>query len=556
MRRSLIRSVGPGLALLALGLLASAVVELGSDPGLAYKPYFPAKTPAANKPQVVEHYGKLSLSFEANEGQTDNRVDFLSRGSGYTLFLTSAEAVLALRKPIASNRPRRDNATLRKAEAEQVPAAPPAVVRMKLVGANTSPRVSGLEELPGKSNYFLGNDPSKWRTNVSHYAKVSYKDVYPGVDLVYYGNQHQLEYDLIVAPGTDPGAIQLALEGEDELELDAQGDLVLHSAGGEVRLHKPFVYQQVDGVRQEISGAYVLEGRRRVGFQVAAYDAGQPLIIDPVLSYSTYLGGSGTGNDIGFGIAVDAAGNAYVTGRASSTNFPTANPLQAANGGGTGNDAFVTKLNAAGNALVYSTYLGGNANDIGTGIAVDASGNAYVTGSTSSLNFPTANPLQAANGGGTGNDAFVTKLNAAGNALVYSTYLGGSGSDAGSGIAVDASGNAYVTGSTSSPNFPRVSPIQPFIGGGTCFRSPCNDVFVTKLNAAGSALVYSTHLGGSSRDEGFGIAVDAVGNTYVAGLTASTNFPTASPLQAANSPCLNRPFGRPLFQAAQVESKP
>ncbi len=236
MHRTLLGTVGPGMALLTLGLLGVAVVGLGSRPGLARESYSAANTPAANKLQVVEAYGKLPLSFEANEGQTDNHVDFLSRGSGYTLFLTPTEAVLALRKPVASNRPRRDNGTPRNAEAEQAPAAPTAVLRMKLVGANPSPRVSGLEELPGKSNYFLGNDPSKWRTNVLHYAKVQYEDVYPGVDLVYYGNQRQLEYDLIVNPGTDPGAIQLAFEGEDKLEIDAQGDLVLYSDGGQVRL--------------------------------------------------------------------------------------------------------------------------------------------------------------------------------------------------------------------------------------------------------------------------------------------------------------------------------
>ncbi len=450
MHRSLIRSVGPGMALLALGLLASAVVELGSDPGLAYKPYFPAKTPTANKPQVVENYGKLPLSFEANHGQTDNRVDFLSRGSGYTLFLTPTEAVLALRKPAASE----VGAAAEVSKVESNPDTEEAVLRMKLVGANPSPQVSGLEELPGKSNYFLGNDPSKWRTNVPQYAKVQYEDVYPGVDLVYYGNQRELEYDLVVAPWANPEAIHLAFEGEDKLEIDAQGDLVLDSDGGQVRLQKPLVYQQVDGVRQQVAGAYVLKGRHHVGFQVAAYDAGQPLIIDPVLSYSTYLGGIGT--DSGVGIAVDTAGNAYVTGQTDSTDFPTASPVQPALGGE--RDAFVTKLNAAGNALVYSTYLGGSGEDSGLGIAVDASGNAYVMGQTGSTDFPTASPIQAAHGGGL-TDAIVTKLNAAGSALVYSTYLGGSANDLGGGIAVDASGNAYVTGFTGSTDFPTASPI-------------------------------------------------------------------------------------------------
>ena len=515
MRRSLIRSVGPGMALLGLGLLATTVVELGSGPGLAHKPSSAAKTPVANKPQVVEAYGKLPLSFEANQGQTDSRVNFLSRGSGYTLFLSPTEAVLALRKPSAPEVGKVEN----NGDAEE------AVLRMKLVGANPSPRVSGLEELPSRSNYFIGNDPKNWRTNVPHYAKVQYKDVYPGVDLVYYGNQRQLEYDLVVAPGTDPGAIQLAFEGEENLEIDAQGDLVLDSAGGQVRLHKPLVYQQVEGVRREISGSYVLTGVRQVGFRVGAYDAGKPLVIDPVLSYSTYLGGIG----VGFAIAVDASGNAYVTGFTGSTDFPTASPIQPTFGGG--GDAFVMKLNAAGNDLVYSTYLGGSGTDTGNGIAVDSSGNAYVTGRTDSTDFPTASPIQPAHGGGTPfRDAFVTKLNAAGSALVYSTYLGGSGREEGNEIGVDAAGNAYVTGFTFSTDFPTASPIQPALG--SSFEV---DAFVTKLNATGSALVYSTYLGGSRSENGNDIAVDASGNAYVTGFTRSTDFPTVSPIQAANA---------------------
>ena len=343
-------------------------------------------------------------------------------------------------------------------------------------------------------------------------------------DLVYYGNQRQLEYDLIVAPGSDPEAIQLAFEGEDELEIDARGDLVLYSDGGQVRLHKPLVYQEVDGVRREIAGAYVLNGGRQVSFEVAAYDAGKPLIIDPVLSYSTYLGGAGA--DRGLGIAVDGSGNAYVTGLTRSTDFPTASPIQPAFGGAGlgGGDAFVTKLNAAGNALVYSTYLGGSERDSGFDIAVDASGNAYVTGQTESTDFPTASAIQPANAGNA--DVFVTKLNASGNALVYSTYLGGGSFECGFGIAVDGSGNAYVAGDTSSSDFPTASPMQPAQASG-------DEAFVTKLNAAGDTLVYSTYLGGDGNDDVLGIAVDASGNAYVTGDTQSTNFPTARPLQPA-----------------------
>ena len=279
----------------------------------------------------------------------------------------------------------------------------------------------------------------------------------------------------------------------------------------------------------------MLNGRWQVGFQVAAYDATQRLIIDPVLVYSTYLGGSLF--DRGEDIAVDSSGNAYVTGRTFSTDFPTASPFQAFNAGTSTGDVFVTKLNAAGNAVVYSTYLGGSDDDFGPDIAVDSSGSAYVTGRTDSTDFPTTNPFQATFGGGTfgGGDAFVTKLNATGSALVYSTYLGGSGnentiSETG-GIAVDASGNAYVTGDTASTDFPTASPFQAALGGTSGFP----DAFVTKLNAAGSALVYSTYLGGSGTERGFDIALDASGNAYVTGDTNSTDFPTASPIQGTQA---------------------
>ena len=355
----------------------------------------------------------------------------------------------------------------------------------------------GWRSCRARANYFIGNDPDKWRTNVPTYAKVQYQDVYPGVDLVYYGNQRQLEYDLVVGPGADPAAIALSFEGVKGLRIDAQGDLVLDTPGGEVRQHKPLVYQEVDGVRREIAGAYVLNAERQVGFQVAAYDASQPLIIDPVLVYSTYLGGGGGG---GHGIAVDASGNAYVTGFTASTDFPTASPFQGTFGGLI-LIAFVTQLDAAGSALVYSTYLGGSGFivfDQGTGIAVDASGNAYVTGNTNSTDFPTASPFQPAFGGGSfPGDAFVTKFNAAGSALVYSSYLGGTGTDAGQDIALDTAGNAYVSGVTDSTDFPTASPFQAANAGS-------DDAFVTKFNAAGSDLVYSTYLGGSGDEGSFG----------------------------------------------------
>jgi hypothetical protein len=356
-------------------------------------------TPDATNARIIKAYGTLTLSFEANQGQTDSTVKFMSRGSGYSLFLTRNEAVLCLQRPrgargAATTRPDQQQsvgapASTRSSDGFSAPSVrsadkkpeEEAVVSVKLVGSNPWPHVTGLDELPGKSNYFIGNDPAKWRTNVPTYGKVRYENVYSGIDLLYYGNQRQLEYDFIVAPGADPRAIRLAVEGEEKLRIDGQGDLVLKAKGSDLRLLQPVIYQECSGVRQWIGGNFVIQGGHQVSFEVARYDESKPLIIDPVLSYSTYLGGSTI--DSGSGIAVDASGNAYVAGQTSSTDFPTKNALQTTFGGGTGSfgggaDAFVTKLNTAGSALVYSTYLGGSGEDVASGIAVDSSGSAYV----------------------------------------------------------------------------------------------------------------------------------------------------------------------------------
>ncbi|MFY9558656.1 MAG: SBBP repeat-containing protein [Terriglobales bacterium] len=469
--------------------------------------------------RLAEAYGKLPLTFEVNQGQTDSRVKFLSRGSRYTLFLTPSEAVLELatghsqpsRRPGVSGADR----ALGKGEAQQS-----AVLRVRLTGANPSPVVGGLEELPGKSNYFIGKDPKKWRTNVPTFGKVRYRDVYPGIDLVYYGNQRQLEHDFIVAPGSDPRAIRLKVEGAKKIRLDG-GNLVLEVPGGEVRLRKPLVYQELAGERREIAGGYTLERPNRVGFRVASYDTNRPLIIDPVLMYSTYLGGSGL--DETRGIAVDASGSAYVTGFTDSPNFPTTSGTFQTTFAGSGGfpflccDAFVAKLNPTGSGLVYSTYLGGSGPDSGFGIAVDSSGNAYVTGDTeSTTDFPTTSGVFQTAFGGSGfwagatfGDGFVAKLNPTGSGLVYSTYLGGNGADEAHGIAIDPSGNAYIVGLTRSTNFPSSAALQSTLTG---FVSG----FVTKLNASGSGLVYSTYFNGNSSTT-TGIAADASGNAYVAG---------------------------------------
>jgi hypothetical protein len=481
--------------------------------------------PIANSVLLVANYGKLPLAFEANQGQTDQQVRFLSRGAGFSLFLTSTEAVLALQPSDISDQPSGEPSFRSQVSGVRKDKSPRAIVCMKLMGANAKAEVIGEDELAGKSSYFIGNDPKNWHTNVQQFAKVRYENVYPGVDLVYYGRQRELEYDFVLRPGADPQAIRLGIDGAKKIRME-QGDLVLTSAAGDVRLRSPKIYQNLKGIRQEVRGRYVITGKNEVGFRVASYNRTKLLIIDPILSYSTYLGGSL--NDVGLGIAVDSAGNAYVTGNTQSTDFPTANSIQPTNHGGY--DVFVTKINADGSALVYSTYLGGSGDDYGTTIAVDASGNAYVTGYTTSTNFPEAKAIQSENHGGT--DAFVTKISGTGSALVYSTYLGGSLNDVGLGIAVDSAGNAYVTGNTQSTDFPTANAFQPTNHGGSSFDGTASgDAFVSKINPSGTVLVYSTYLGGTGEDYGRGIAVDSAGSAYVTGFTGSTDFPIANAIQ-------------------------
>ena len=412
-----------------------------------------------------------------------------------------------------------------------------AVVRMRLTGAtrNPAPAIAGLERQPGISNYILGNDPAKWRSGVPHYAKVQYDQVYPGIDLVYYGNPQQLEYDLVVAPGADPGQIRLSFEGVDGMRIDGEGKLVLAVAGGEIVQKAPRIYQRVDGQERPVAGRYVVLDEGRVaaagvdrvqdripmlGFTLAGYDRGRALVIDPVVVYSTYLGGSSS--DEGTAIAVDGAGNAYVTGWTGSTDFPTVNASYPHLWGFW--DAFVTKFDPQGQGPVYSTYLGGSGDDGGLalGIAVDEAGNAYVTGTTYSTDFPTMNARYPKLWGYS--DAFVTKLDSRGQGPVYSTYLGGSGREDGTGIAVDGAGNAYVTGATGSTDFPTVNARYPHLWG------LYSDAFVTKFDPQGQGPVYSTYLGGSERYYEWGnrIAVDGAGSVYVTGMTTAADFPTVN----------------------------
>src|SRR5467141_3211883 len=450
--------------------------------------------------RLTDAYRSLPFSFEPNLGQSDARVKFLARTRGITVFLTATDTVLSTGR---------------------------SAVRMRLVGANSAARIEGLDALPGRSHSFIGRDPSRWRTDVPTYTRVAYRDIYPGIDLVYYGTQERrLEYDFVVGPGADPRMIRLTFDGVDRLELNGTGDLVLHVGDTSLRFGKPLVYQRSDGARREVAGQWAFENRTTVGFHVGRYDARRPLVIDPTIVLATYVGGGGT--DQAFAIALDASANVYLTGNTNSADFPTTvgafQPPPRV-----GVDAFVVKLNSAFTARTYSTYLGGTTgDDAGRGIAVDATGNAYVTGFTASTDFPTTpGAFQTAFGGG-GLDAFVVKLNPTGSARVYATYLGGAGSDVGLGIAIDTAQNAYVTGGTFSANFPTAAGVsQPTLAGG-------RDAFVTQLNATGTALVYSTYLGGAGTDVGNAIAVDGTGAAYITGSTTcagapcdlSTDFPT------------------------------
>jgi hypothetical protein len=451
------------------------------------------------------------MRFEVNRGQADRSVRYLSRGIGYGLYLTGCEAVLTLRGPAADARSR--------------------VLRMQLEGANGHTEPMGIGLLRGRSNYLVGNDPSKWRIDVPAYGKVRYKGVYPGVDLIYYGNQQQLEYDFVVAPQADPAAIRLHFAGASAMELDHTGDLIIEAGDRQVAFRKPVVYQMVDGRRRPVAGRYTLMADNSAGFSLGSYDRSISLVIDPTLVYSTFLGGSNLDSIVA--IALDSSGAAYLTGSTSSTDYPVTHGVIQATDNDPHATAFVTKLNSSGTALIYSTFLGGSGSasggDNGEAIAVDATGNAFVTGYTYSSDFPTTKgAYQVTNKAAAASAAtgFVTKLNPSGTGLVYSTFLGGTGQDEPMSLALDSTGDVFLAGAAFSANFPTTTGVIQ-----TTNKSAGVDgwnEFVTKLNPAGGSLAYSTYLGGSneySSPANIRVAVDKTGDAYVAGVAISTDFP-------------------------------
>lgn len=486
-------------------------------------------------------YGRLPLTFEANQGQSGAQVKFISRGPGYRAYLTSDGMVLSLRS----------TSSLKAAGRTQRSSARVAVIQFHLVGAASNPTVVGEDIQSGRMNYFIGNDPSKWHRNVPTYGQVRYKNAYPGIDLVYYGNNQQLEYDFAVAPNANPQQIKFEISGADAMRVEADGSLALQTGTGEVHFQVPSVYQEVKGQRVAVAGGYSLIDSNHIQFHLAKYDTQKPLVIDPVLVYSTYLGGSG--DEQPSGIAVDASGNVYVAGATDSTDFPlgTIGTLAA------GSDhVYVAKLDPTGSHLIYADYLGGSSQDYGFALALDSANNVYVTGSTASNDFPMVHPFQGTYPGSF--NAFMSKISADGSSLMYSTYFGGNGSDIPSGIAVDQLGNATIAGYTSSTNLVVSNAFQssasPNEGG--MYGSYG---FLTKFSPDGSSLVYSTYFGGNSNvplncggtpcwtqpySAIVSLASDASGNSYLTGSTNTYNFPvTDGAYIATNSTQMNTYIG-------------
>lgn len=502
-----------------------------NSPSLTHSSGIKGMTPSAGSGQRPE------VAFEENRGQADRRIRFINRTGRVTTFLADDSIWFSLNGASTEttmpprSAPRRDLRAVGPSRyADQVPGSKAVIsnVKMRFEGSNGVGSIRGEKVKKGKVNYLRGRDRSKWITGVPTFGAVRYRNVYKGVDVVYYGTEKgELEYDFVVRPGGDPGRISLDISGAQKVSIDeASGDLVMATTAGELRHQRPIAFQEAAEGRALVPAEYKLSAGGKVSFKLGKYDKTRQLTIDPVVAFSTYLGGTG---DIDFvnSLAIDQAGSIYMAGSTNSADFPTVGPFDPTFGGGQFQyDAFVTKMNAAGTAVIYSTYLGGNGDDNGLAIAVDQAGQAYVTGFTDSTNFPTtANTFKPAITG-TAYDGFVTKLSADGASLVYSTYFGGGQNDGGYSIAVDSSGSAVVGGETSSPDFPLVTPFQGSYGGGA------SDAFIARFNPAGNALTYSTYLGGGGDDLGLGVAVDASG-MFLAGGTTSTNFPLFNALQGA-----------------------
>ena len=467
--------------------------------------------------KILEQVLSASMYFTENKGQFPEEVLFQTHALGATIYLCKSKVVSVFTREAegaANEQPLFEHKGFREQPQEKEMIS----VVTEFVGANKNGIVTGEQRLPYNNNYFIGNNPEQWYTDVPNYQEVVYKGIYPGIDLRYHFIENTLKYDFIVYSGGDPDTILIRYDGVDNIRVTSDGNIDMETRFGMLSEKSPVIYQEINGIKQGIMGRYELRQPNSFGFAIEdEYNPLYPLVIDPTLAYSTYLGG--TNYEEGLSIAVDSTGNAYVTGYTNSSDFPTTPGAYDTTYNGV-YDAFVSKLSPAGNTLVYSTYLGGSNLDGGFGIAVDGDGNAYITGATQSFNFPVVNPYDGTWNGE--NDAFMTKLSPAGNTLVYSTYLGGTNDDWAYSIAIDNARNAYITGTTESFNFPVVNPYDGALNGGY-------DAFVTKLSPLGNTLVYSTYLGGNEDEEGRGITVDDAGNAYITGETASYNFPVVNP---------------------------
>jgi len=506
-------------------------------------------SPIFGKEAPTLSYQKLPISFEPNRGQAEPGALYVARGAGYLLTLDASGSRIILRQKDKS-----------------------AHISSRLEGANKNAALEALDRLPGHSSYLRGQDASQWVTNLPNFARVRAAGVYPGIDLIYYGNQAQLEYDFVVSPGADPNAIRMSFDGVSSLAIDEEGNLLLATPAGSLVQRKPVVYQTVAGVRKPISGRFVVDGRT-VRFELASYDRSQSLTIDPVLVYSSFIGNGnadmgssvavdqngnlyvtgvtynaqygdadvllrqiapdgsaflyiadigGSDDDFGNGIAVDSTGSAYVAGYSASTDFPlSANAFQNGNAGI--NNAIIFRIDPTGTNLIYSTYIGGSEDDRGFGIALDSQGDAFLAGGTSSPDFPTSTGAYQVQLRG-GVNCFIVEFDSQGNGI-FSTYIGGTSTDYANGVAVDPQGDVYITGQTNSNNYPQVNnTFQKGQHGGY-------DAFITELSFDATHLIWSTFAGGGSDDIGYGIAVDSAGNTFVVGTTTSSDFPTDNAYQ-------------------------
>ncbi|MEW6127304.1 MAG: SBBP repeat-containing protein [Acidobacteriota bacterium] len=549
MKKSLRRPISLMLILSILSIFVILPANLEKVPQMIAFADSPMPSLAVDATAQGIAFKKMPLRFEANRGQTDAEVRFIAKTSDSTLFLTASEAVLRL--PKLRETPETKDARRKAMPEEIIHPVESAVIGLRPINSNREPRIIGIDKLPGVSNYFIGNDPRKWRANVEAYAKVKYENLYPGIDLIYYCNEAgELEYDFKVAVGANPGLIAMSVEGADRVELDhASGGLILNTAVGRLRQHAPRIYQEINGKRQEIAGQYKLVAppstiqnpkskiqNPLVAFELGEYDESKPLVIDPVVVYSTLLGGAAGNFDGAYDVAVDAEGNAYIIGTTQSSDFPTRNPIDGTKANNSSNKAFISKF-APDGSLIFSTFFGGNdSGSRGNAIALDATGAIYIAGATAASDFPIRNAFQSTQGGSL--DAFVAKLTSDGTGIIYSSFLGGNQIDEAKDLKLDAQNNAYLIGTidgrgATSVTFPTVNPTQANYGGGD------RDMFLSVVSATGTSLLFSTFSGGNGDEEASSVSVSSDGNQIViVGASDSTNLTTGGiALQATDPSC-------------------